>query len=277
MATSGKRKHVAPKSRGRKKARTRASGASKDLDQQATASEVLTRMVRNAVATDSPIADPLKEKELIEKHGLEGWFTYLRKRTGCSALVMHPDVLRTRVCEVYRLCYEKAVISNLEVISDFVAYHPQLVLRSPWLAALLTPLSLASFEDQRSGKNRLLQALAYGFRRAAAPKAQRNRAFRATRLLAAHDFLPEIRNELDGFVVSLSVPQAERRWVAEQVAQKLPELQRRFPPISPVSDRIEKLLLRGQVYKASIAIAAKVFHVRVRDLQTKPPEQQRKH
>src|ERR1039458_4579182 len=75
----------------------------KDRDSQATASEVLTRMVRDAVPTDLPIADPLKEKELIERHGLEGWFNYLRERTRSSALVMHPDVQRARICEVYRL------------------------------------------------------------------------------------------------------------------------------------------------------------------------------
>ena len=264
MVSARKGKRPQQKARARKK-----SASQPEAAKERGAASPATVALQN-LATEPPIVEPLKEKHLIEKSGEAAWLKYLRKRTGHSGIAFDPEQARDRICELYRLCYTHAGKKKLDVVRDFMAFYPDLGFSSRWLAELMKPYSLASFLEESTGKNRLLQALSKGLRRAADPTPRMRRAIRVTRVNAAQHFQKEMQGELEQFLKDLPFGEATLDWISERVQEKVNKLVETYPKLSNVSQELKKLLERRQAYKASVLIAAKLFGVRQRNLQSKP-------
>jgi hypothetical protein len=179
------------------------------------------------------------------------------------------ETLRARIIEVYRRCYEESPASKQDkVIGDFVALFPALIFEANWLAKLLR-WRVASRDYLPNGPtNRLLRALANGFRRAAESSRHRNRHWRHAEVEAARSFRPTLQSRLSewGRGWERKIPTPE--WINEQAAKKAAELVETHPRLMPHTRRLQEMLARRKYYDASVFIAAKVFGVRERDLES---------
>ena len=227
-------------------------------------------------AVTLPIDNPLREKEFIEGRRTETWLRYLFKKAGArqdQAFFISPRDWKERILEVYRLCYEQASGGRrLVVIRDFIAFHPCFVFDAPWLAELSRHQVLNA--PTNTIRSNFLQALARGFRQAASPGPQMRRLLRLGALRAANQFRSEIQNKLKEFDRELERPRTttDRRCehdisIVRKVRSKLRQLERDYPKVARVSEKLERFLLKGRTYQAATLIAATVYGVRQRSLE----------
>ena len=100
------------------------------------------------------------------------------------------------------------------------------------------------------------------------------RRLRLGALRAANQFRSEIQNKLKEFDRELERPRTttDRRrehliWIVRKVHSKLRQLQRDYPKVARVSEKLERFLLKGRTYQAATLIAATVYGVRQRSLE----------
>lgn len=220
---------------------------------------------------DVPITDPFREKafaDLSDSDLIQDLARQTRNRGKISA-----EPLRARIIEIYRRCYVERLAGKMQpesVIADFVAAYPQLVFEADWLQALVE--TQATNRDFRPGgaRKKVFQAMANGFRRVANPEARVNRSMRGARMEAARHFLLDLRRRLSDWDRTLdraSAPTAD--WIESRATEKLVELVQEHSQLERCRDRLKTLLCAARLYEASILMAATIFQVRERDLQTR--------
>ena len=216
---------------------------------------------------DIPIENASHEKEIFEKGD------DLRRLNSerCSGPVMVSDEIRVhRIIEVYRRCFEQAdQSSRLRVVSDFIAHFPQLAFDADWLKTLLRmPVLFPRVGDD--AREAVFGAFANGFRRAARgskePSIQRSYRISGARF-AARNLQDELSMWNDGLDRHHSTPEE----LAARAAEKANEIATKSCKLGrSAKQRLTRLLEDGKCYKAAILIAARLFGVRERDLQSKP-------
>jgi hypothetical protein len=226
----------------------------------------LSRLASEAQPTVLPIDEPDKEKQLLEQHGIEDWYKYLRDKTGAFANYATPEEDRQRICNIYKLCFEQSPDKKKQkIISDFGAHFPQLILSCPWLADLVRSHKA---DPRHRYVSIVIEGAALGLRRAAQSTPQERRAEKRTRLVIARGCQRELRRDLKTFVDNQKGVTEE--WAEEHLSEKMKDLKKRFPELSLVSDKIADHLRHGLAYKASIIAAAAIYDMRERDLEGKP-------
>lgn len=182
---------------------------------------------------------------------------------------------------MYKRCYESGGRSRDKVIRDFVAHSPHLIFEADWLKELLrnhvAPPSRPELSYNSAG-NRLLRAVADGFRRAAYMRGGGEKTesavfkgmLKRAGLHAARFVQREIRGKLAHWEDGLQRHNAVQAWIDKKETEKLIELVRTYPKVQPFQQELRALLHRRQHYKASILIASKQFNVRARTLEQKP-------
>lgn len=211
-----------------------------------------------------PIKDAAKEKEIVEKKGRGAWELWLMKETQATTFAIAPADIELRLCEVYGLCFENSGRRDMSILNDFVAHHPALVFRCTWVEQLVRNSAyVRHFEPQA---RRILQALGSGFRRAGAER-DLSRLHLPGKIAAAHEVQKKLAEELTGFLKKFDSNNAEQTWRLEELESKVQEIIRAYPSVVSTKQKLRGYLEGNQAYKASILIAAKIFHVRERDLQ----------
>ena len=249
-----------PKPQSRKNSDTRSKG---DLISPRNAGEPsLQKIVRENLA-DIPITDPFAEKQLIRVHPYK-----LLRALVIAAGTFTRESLRARIVEIYRRCYEESTASEQEkIVTDFVASFPELTFQAGWLTKLIEQHVAARDLRPNGPTNRLLRALANGFRRAAESRPRLNRYWRHTRVDAARSFRTTLQSELSQWGKELDRRNALPDWIDEQVTVKATGLVGTHPCLEPHEQRLQKMLAHGKYYDASVFISAKVFRVRERNLE----------
>jgi hypothetical protein len=120
-------------------------------------------------------------------------------------------------------------------------------------------------------RNRLFRALATGFRRAAEPEARVNSSQREARLDAARCARQEIRKDLEKWDNTLNRSTATADWIAGRATEKVAQLVAGDARLKPVEAKLKAFLRDGQLYDAANLIAATIYGVRVRALESKHP------
>lgn len=210
-----------------------------------------------------PISDPTAEKRILERDGPGKWIDWLQGRTKADSFGHHPADEAKRIAEVYRLCFEKSRREDVSIVGDFAAHYPGIFLSGTWVAEVAKQWSVTKLDET----NRLLKAIADGFRRASPPAW--NRQQRRGRLRAAREFRSRMGSELKSFLEELRCQDSTKEWLAEQIGVRVSDLVHRNPRLSSVAEKLRKKLLARRAYQAAILIAATIFEVRERDLQTK--------
>jgi hypothetical protein len=214
---------------------------------------------------DIPIENALHEKETFEK-GED-----LRKLNSprCPGpVVVSGEIRARRITEVYQRCFEEAdQSSRLRVVSDFIAHFPQLAFDADWLKTLLRmPVLFPPVGD--NSREAVFGAVANGFRRAARrtkePAIQRSYRISGTRIAAR-----KLQDELSMWNDSLDRHHSTPQELAVRAAEKADEIAKQYRKLGRrEKQRLTRLLEDGKCYKAAILIAARLFGVRERDLQT---------
>jgi len=214
---------------------------------------------------DIPIENASHEKEIFEK-GED-----LRKLNSARCpgpVVVSGEIRARRIIEVYRRCFEEAdQSSRLRVVSDFIAHFPQLAFDADWLKILLRmPVLFPPVGDK--SREAIFVAVANGFRRAARrtkePAIQRSYRISGTRIAARN-----LQDELSMWNESLDRHHSTPQELAVRAAEKADEIANQYRKLGRgAKQRLTKLLEDGKCYKAAILIAARLFGVRERDLQT---------
>ncbi len=213
-----------------------------------------------------PISDPTKEKQILEDKGHVAWIEWLQEGVK-DCFAYHPTDEMKRITEVYRLCFEQSKRKDTSIIGDFVAHHPRLVL-SGWVAEVAEQWNITALDETITGRNRLLKAISNGFRRASS--SSWNQRLRRGRLSAAREFRLRLSRELTSFHEGFKDSPAE--WWSKQVEKNVSDLVRENPQLSSLTGELRTKLSTGQIYKAAVLIAATIFGVRERDLETKAPK-----
>lgn len=215
-----------------------------------------------------PLSDPLAERQILEGVGPGEWVDWLQKRVKVKVLVSHPRVEARRIAEVYRLCFELSGNENVSIIGDFVAHYPRIVMSGTWVAEAAEQWNVTKLDEtNRTGTNRLLKAIADGFRRASSTSW--NLQQRRGRLRAAREVRLRMGTELKSFLEALRTKDSTKDWLAEQIAARVSDLVRDNPRLSSVAEKLRTELSARRAYRAAILIAATLFEVRERDLQSK--------
>lgn len=212
-----------------------------------------------------PIENAFHEKETFEK-GED-----LRKLNSARSpgpVVVSDEIRARRIIEVYRRCFEQADgNSRLRVVSDFIAHFPQVAYDADWVKTLLRmPVLFPRVGD--STREAVFGAFANGFRRAARgskePSIQRSYRISGTRMAARN-----LQDELSVWNASLDRHHSTPKELAARAAEKANELATKYCKLGRSGEqRLTRLLEEGKCYKAAILIAARLFGVRERDLQT---------
>jgi hypothetical protein len=211
-----------------------------------------------------PIQDPFHEKSMADRD-FGTLLYYLSRNTGYGKISAH--ALRSRIIEIYRRCYESSGHSE-GVICDFVAAHPQLIFDADWLKVLIVTQAANGDFRPNGPRNRLFRAMATGLRRVANPTARITRSMRVAQMEAARFALRDIRKDLDDWERTLNRPTALPEWIDERANAKAAELAA-HPRLEPHQQQLKELLYKGQHYKASIFVAANIYCVRPRALQSR--------
>jgi hypothetical protein len=214
---------------------------------------------------DIPIENASHEKEIFEK-GED-----LRKLNSARCpgpVVVSGEIRARRIIEVYRRCFEEASQSSrLRVVSDFIAHFPQLAFDADWLKTLLQmPVLFPPVGD--NSREAVFGAVANGFRRAARrtkePAIQKSYRISGTRIAARN-----LQGELSMWSESLDRHHSTPEEIAVRAAEKADEIAKQYRKLGRrAKQRLTRLLEDGKCYKAAILIAARLFGVRERDLQT---------
>jgi hypothetical protein len=231
--------------------------------------ELLVEKARNAIpAGRIPIEDPFLEKKIIETLGMNGYALYLV--TDRPQGISFSGGFGERFSEVYRRCFE--ISQSFNVITDFVAFFPELAFDSSWLTDLVKDRTAFNDPNPRSDCNRLLMALANGFRRAARPTPRLKTWFRATRLFAARDAQRTMQKEFADSLKpnTLDWKDADEEEKDRRVSKLVHELVQKNPPLEPATERLTTHLKAGRLRKASLAAVGILFHTPLRKLEGKP-------
>jgi hypothetical protein len=207
---------------------------------------------------DLPISEPAIERSLLENEGPQAWMKYLSKGRNSFFL---PGEDRSRISEVYRLCYEQT--QSPKVIATLVAHFPDVAFESPWLASLVR-LSSRQSPDKR---NELMIAFCNGFKRAASPT-MNVRLIRQGRIEAAKYCRLQLRQQLSDFDRSLDRKHATADFIQDYVSAYVDKLVNEDHRLEPLRGRLLKMMREAKLYKASILIVTAQFRVRARDLET---------
>ena len=116
--------------------------------------------------------------------------------------------------------------------------------------------------------NRLLKEISGGFGRASSSSSW-NRQLRQARLRAAREFHSRLSAELRSFWEELHPQNSTKEWLAGQIKAKVSDLVREYPRLFSVADKLKTALSAGQIYEATVLIAATIFDVRERNLEAK--------
>jgi hypothetical protein len=211
-----------------------------------------------------PIKDAAKEKGVIEKKGRGAWERWLMKEAQATTFVMAPADIELRLCEVYRLCFEKSRRKDISILNDFVAHHPALLFRCAWVEQLVRDHAFVRHFNPQA--RRILQALGSGLRRAGSER-DISRLYLPSKIVAAREVQKKLAQELSNFFANIDAHNADPTWLAEELGRKVEETIREYPGVASAKTKLRVFLEKDQAYKASILIAAKTFHVRERDLQ----------
>lgn len=217
--------------------------------------------------SEVPIEDPWKEKNLADQD-YTYLLEYLRGKAGSGRI--GPDALNNRIIEIYRICYAERSTRPEEIIRKFVSSYPQLALEAPWLRALVQ--THAGDRDLRHNgpRNRIFRAIGRGFLKLSNPKTRMHRALKSAGLEAALFARREIiRKDLDAWENSVGREVASEDWKSEKAAEKVSALVTGDLRLKSIERQLTTCLIAGQIYKASNLIAAKVYRVPVRALQSK--------
>jgi len=213
-----------------------------------------------------PIEDRWEEKRIIEKRKIP-YYEYLIRKLGTRSLGWTEGSLYNRVREVYRLCFEST--KDVNVINDFVAYHPGLVFDTPWLAAVVHDHTV--FEDPGKGsyRTRLLQALGHGFKRAAGhPSGKRWQ--KATWIESQRELMNSFAGMLRGSYKSGNWNLALGEWKKVEVPKRVDDLIRQHPLLKGASKDLKVHLEKRQFRKAARLIVFKLWGVNKRTLDGNP-------
>jgi len=223
------------------------------------------------------VEDPFHEKSLLQKDA-NRWILALvekvRKRDGLpakSALGFTPESLRKRICDVYRLCYERSVeTSQTKIVYDFAAFFPDLIFCAKWFIRLL---QAPAVEDNGTLKKKLFLALSKGFRRAASTVGSSKQLFtgrvEAAKIFRSSEIVPHLRK----WELRLDRKHSNSRdtdWLGARTASEVDALIVKYPALKPCRRHLTDLLLVGKLYEASVLISATVFRVPAHQLERNP-------
>ena len=212
-----------------------------------------------------PIDDPWEEKETIEKRKIT-YSVYLIRKLGAESIGFTKESVHNRIREVYRLCFESRDKKDMEVIDDFVAFHPGLAFDTPWLDLLVHEHTVFDEPWEGSYRTRLLMALASGFERAAYSKLATGRRFRSMKLNWGRIWVEALKDELLRFYGSVDWIHADKE---EVVTEKITELVKRYPRLEESREKLTEHLLHKRVKAAAQFIVNKVLRVGIHDLRSK--------
>lgn len=216
-----------------------------------------------------PIADPWREKEMLEK----GEFARKLNPDYAGAIIaQNEDGNRRRIIEVYRQCFESAnsTSSRLTVVRDFAALFPDLVLDAHWIKKLVRRESVE--HSLSKAQKEVLGAIQTGLRSAVKrqprePAVRKYFRISAAQLMAKVTIEPEISKWNESLQRDTS-PLPE--WIAEQVVEKADVLIRTYGIQGPrAQQRLTEFLKQGHCYEAAVLIASEVCNVSERDLESK--------
>lgn len=213
-----------------------------------------------------PIIDATHEKVIFER-GEDA--RKLNPQQTLGPVIVSSDVGARRIIEVYRLCYERAAQANqMKVVSDFVGKFPHLVFEAEWLKGLVRELVTSRRTESRT-KEKFFAAVANGFRRAA--RSDREPAIqRRYREIGASHARQVIQAELSKWNQTLERTVSTPDEIASGVEKQASGLDEKYPMALRDRRRLRRHLQRGQLYEAAILISSRVFHVRERDLESRP-------
>jgi hypothetical protein len=212
------------------------------------------------------IDEPFVEKERIERFT---WPQYLKKKHG--RWFNSTFEFNERIIEVYHLCYGQSTDDKkLDVVNDFVTFHPHLAFRADWLRELVAHqvTELWRAAPSVAAPSALLRTLAKGFTRAAHLRIPRRRWEHRDKLVLAAMFRDVLGEELSEFCRKLT--DAVGDWREQESSKKVAELIDLYPALQ-VAGRMKTLLehvVNQRSYEASVLIASAVYGLRQRDLQS---------
>lgn|SRR6185437_729742 len=224
-----------------------------------------------------PITVPGEEKRVFEARSEDGLMEHLRGAVRAGGIVVPPGELETRIAEIYRRCFEDGGGADLNVVSDFVAHCPRFVLRGcPWLAGLAaSPIPFgaeilrATTNRPSLTKQRLLDAIAKGFERAAAVKSEKaqRRAIAPSISGAARLLRENLAERLRTHFADWQ-GWASGEWLTEESMKLLSQLKREYPRIKPGDvETLQRHLAGRHAFEAAVIIAARSFGVSTRDVR----------
>ena len=247
---------------------------SKDAHRRNEPRNGIQKLLPVANFVEVPIREPFREKRLIE-NGLDTRLPAYLCQEFYPAVISGKD-LEARIVEIHRRCYEESPATEREsVIRDFVASCPHLVFKADWLAEIVTRHA-RKFDLSSGRRNRILTAMANGFRRAVDIRPRYQRFLHHGKVEYAREFRKEILTDLQWWEKTLDRPHAtekEEWWtgeVARRATDKTVSLIAEHPSLKVCKQKLTKLLCAGQHRKASFLIASTVWDVPEHDLQRKP-------
>jgi hypothetical protein len=215
-----------------------------------------------------PVDNPFHEKEMFEK----GEDARKLNPEHCSGpVVVSGDARNRRIVEVYRMCYQApSKLSRLKVISDFIAHFPHLIFDAAWLKDELTREDYALPDLGNKNKRELLRAISNGFRSATGRTEHKSALQKSYAVTGARMAMENFQRDLLKWNDALERGICLDEDIQIEVDRKANELiDSHWKLGKPDKQRLKRLLVNGQCYKAALYITSKVFGVRARDLQMK--------
>jgi hypothetical protein len=215
-----------------------------------------------------PIVNACHEKKMFEK----GEFARKLNPGYYSGMIAESEATRrTRIVEVYKRCFEETDRrTRWKVVRDFAAHFPDLVFDADWIKQLVRrDFTTSSFSNDST---EAFRAIANGFRSAASTKPHEPAIQKAYKLSAIRFFVEKIQEELVSWNRDLDRGIRLTETISASAAEKVNGLAKTYGQLARRDDRqrLTKLLSQGHCYEAAVLIAARVFRVRQRDLQSKP-------
>jgi hypothetical protein len=147
-----------------------------------------------------------------------------------------------------------------------------LAFNAPWLARFVKDRTAFNEPEPGSDRNRLLKALANGFRRAAHPEPRIKKWHRANKLLAAREVQRKMQKKFGDHLKpdSLEWKDADDGEKDSRVSEVLCELVKTYPVLRSESEKLKTYLKASQLRNASVLVICKICRVLAHDLESKP-------